>query len=95
MSNKPREFWIDHLNAKSEVTPWVDNPVKYKKYFCVDLPGGFWPDRALHLIEYSAYEKAVKAAQTFQRLTICYRVGSQPSERLLTELEKAREFLGA
>lgn len=63
MSDKPREpkgrewreFWIDPATPKAEVTPWP-NPVSYLRYHCLDLPGGYWPSRALHVIEYAALE---------------------------------------
>lgn len=34
-----------------------------------------------------------KAALAYQKLSICYRVGSQPSEKLMKDLEKANKLL--
>lgn len=55
-----KKYWIDPLNAKDEITPWDDKKVRYKKYHCLDLEGGYWPSRAVCLVEYSEYEKTTK-----------------------------------
>lgn len=39
------------------------------------------------------YKEAHSAALAFQKLTVCYRVGKTPSEKLFKEIKKARAFL--
>jgi hypothetical protein len=58
---KWRELWVHPNIYKNETTPWKDNPVKYKAYsLCLDLPGGFWPDKALHVIDVGALDEMRK-----------------------------------
>lgn len=58
---KFREFWIEP-NGKKEITPWHNNPVEYRSYQCLDLPGGFWKNRAIHVIEHSAFKELLEIA---------------------------------
>ena len=43
----------------------------------------------------SARLDAIEAAKAYRELTICYRVGKRPSEKLFARLEKANTLLDA
>jgi hypothetical protein len=38
-------------------------------------------------------DEAVKAAKAYQELSICYRIGKRPTEKLFEQLEKANKYL--
>lgn len=53
-----REFWIDPVSGKSDKTPYEPH-LPYSTYLCVDLPGGFWPERVIHVTEIKPSETVV------------------------------------
>ena len=56
-----------------------------------------WDDRSDLEIKYKELEaklqEAVEAALAYQKLSNCYRVGKQPTEKLFKELDKANKVL--
>ena len=57
-----------------------------------------WVSEATSLIDAAlkaARLEAIEAAKAYRELTICYRVGKRPSEKLFARLEKANTLLDA
>jgi len=77
--------------------------IKYCISTDIESSDGHCLTRAIAFSDYCTYHHvkalegklkvAVEAALAYQKLSVCYRVGKQPTEKLFKELEKAAKRL--